>query len=152
MSSAEASMEIVFTKLSDQKHAVKVRRRDGSEDSSVLDSRSFLRHDLAHLAVELELPLSHGYWGSVAAGASLAGQDMGGTELMTAEKLAGPVQTLMRLKADVDQYQSTLQRIVPEQADLELANRIRERGRALQGHWQATPYGGDMVLQWQEDQ
>lgn len=143
-------MEIVFRKLSDQQHSVTVRRRDGSEESSVLDSRSFLRHDLAHLAVELEVPLARGYWGSVAAGASLQGKEMGGKELSKAEALAGPVQTLMRIKADTEQFQNVLRRVLPEQASDELAERIRERGRRLQGHWQATPYGDDMVLQWQE--
>lgn len=61
-------MDIIFTKISDEQHSVTVRRTDDSEDSTVLNSRSFLRHDLAHLAVESEVPLTKGFWGCVAAG------------------------------------------------------------------------------------
>lgn len=141
-------MEIVFTKPSDQQHAVKVRRADGSEESTILNSRSFLRHDLAHLAVEMEIPLTAGYWGSIAAGASLANPDIKGGDIATAEALAGPVQTLMRIKAETEQFQNALQRVNPELGSDELAARIRERGQRLQGHWQAIPYGGDMILEW----
>ncbi len=149
-------MEIVFSKVSDQQHAVTVRRADGSEESEVFNSRSFLRHDLAHLAVEIEIPLPSGYWGLVAAGAPLASSDSDagefqGGDMATAEALAGPVQTLMRIKADTEQFRNALARVNPDWDTDDLATRIRERGRRLQGHWQATPYGGEMVLQWYLD-
>lgn len=142
-------MDILFTKISDQEHALTVRRQDGSTDSVVLNSRSFLRHDLSHLAVELELPLSRGFWGSVANGAALgADQFKGGSDLALAEALAGPVQTLLRTKADAEQFLSVLNRVCPTVASWDVAARIRERGRRLQGHWQATPYGDDMLIRW----
>lgn len=78
---------------------MQVRRADGSEESGVLNSRSFLRHDLAHLAVETQMPLARGYWGSVADGAKLNGLEIRGPDIMLAEKLSGPVQTLMRIEA-----------------------------------------------------
>jgi len=144
-------MDILFTKISDQEHALTVRRQDGSTDSVVLNSRSFLRHDLAHLAVELELPLARGFWGSVAKGQALGGKEFkGGPELALAEALSGPVQTLLRTKADSEPFLDVLNRICPEKASWDLAARIRERGRRLQGHWQATPYGDDMRVRWEE--
>ena len=97
-------MQIIFTKISDEQHSLSVRRADDSTDLAVLNSRSFLRHDLAHLAVESELPLANGYWGSVASGAALSGKGMSGPELALAESLAGPVQTLMRLDSNLDKY------------------------------------------------
>lgn len=143
-------MDILFTKISDQEHALTVRRQDGSTDSVVLNSRSFLRHDLSHLAVELELPLSRGFWGSVANGEALgADQFKGGSDLALAEALAGPVQTLLQTKADAEQFLDVLNRVCPERASWDLAARIRERGRRLQGHWQATPYGDDMLIRWE---
>src|SRR5690606_26313958 len=63
-------MLITFTKISDEKHAVKITRSDGSTESAELESRSYLRHDLAHFAIELELPIRKGYWGCVAYGAA----------------------------------------------------------------------------------
>lgn len=96
-----------------------------------LNSRSFFRHDLAHLAVEMEVPLKLGFWGSVTAGASLSGKDLHGEEIVIAESLAGPVQTLMRIEASIKQYSATLRKIRPDLASEDLARRIRERGRRL---------------------
>ena len=61
-------MQIDFHKTSDDEHTLQVRQADGSNERAALNSRSFLRHDLAHFAVELEVPLNEGYWGSVARG------------------------------------------------------------------------------------
>ena len=141
-------MDITFTKISDEEHSVSVRRRDSSEETAILNSRSFLRHDLAHLAVEMELPLAKGYWGLVANGASLPGDGMSGSELALAESLAGPVQTLMRLDSDTSKYLYVLEQVIPEKASPELAQRIQERGRKLQGHWKGTPYRAEMRLLW----
>ena len=143
-------MKIEFTKVSDEQHRVCVIRADLSTGEATLHSRSFLRHDFAHLAIELELPLRNGYWGLVADGCSLSGKGMGGVEIQTAELLAGPIQTLMRIEADVDKYLELLRRIQPKIASLELASRIRTKGQQLQGHWKATPFRGAMVTDWPE--
>jgi hypothetical protein len=57
---------IALGKISNQPHAVTVTRDDGSSQTIELDSRDFLRHDLAHLAFEMEAGLRDGAWGSVA--------------------------------------------------------------------------------------
>ncbi len=142
-------MKISFQKLSDQEHRVRIERADGSCDEGVLNSRSFLRHDLAHLAVELEVPLKGGFWGSVAGGKELDGSEFG-SDIAVAEKLAGPVQTLMRKEAGVGSYLKVLEYVVPDQATMELAQRIHERIRQFRGHWKATAYGDSMELTWQE--
>lgn len=143
-------MDIIFTKLSDQQHRLTIKRLDGSEQCTELNSRSFLRHDLAHLAVELEVPLARGFWGQIAAGAALDSKKFAG-DIKLAECLAGPVQTLMRIKADKEQFLNVLRQVQPALASVDLAGRIRERGRQLQGHWQATAYGEDMHLVWPEN-
>jgi hypothetical protein len=143
-------MKIEFSKVSGEQHRVGVIRTDLSTDEVTLHSRSFLRHDFAHLAVELELPLRNGYWGLVAGGCSLSGTGMGGVEIQTAERLAGPIQTLMRIEADVDKYLELLRRVQPTIASLELALRIRTKAQQLQGHWKATPFRGTMVTDWPE--
>jgi hypothetical protein len=151
-------MQIGFHKTSDDEHTLQVCRADGSKDRAALNSRSFLRHGLAHFAVDLEVPINAGYWGGVARGGALGGDgDMSG-EMGLAEGLAGPVQTLMRTQADVPAYLAGLRRaeVHLEGAGIGstelagLAERIHERVRQLQGHWQATPYGGTMGLTWPE--
>lgn len=144
----EGNMEIIFHKISDSKHRVTIQRHDGSTNTVELASKDFLRHDLAHFAVEVELGLAGGVWGSVAAGGSLAGTDLNGADMELAERLAGPMQTLMRTAADVSAIHGVLQQLAPEVASTDLADRLHERMRSLTGHWASTGYREDMVLRW----
>lgn len=143
-------VEVTFIKLSDQRHAVHVERADGTSESVELDSRSFLRHDLAHFAVEIELGLHGGVWGSVSRGGSLAGTGLDGDDMGLAETISGPMQTLMRTNADAATIHDALTRVAPDVASEDLALRLHARARALAGHWSATPYGGRMELAWPE--
>lgn len=120
-------MQVRFTKLSDARHAVTVVRDDGSTERAELDSRSFLNHDFAHLAVEAELGLERGFWGSVAEGAALDGIGLEGDDITLAERLAGPVQTLLRTDAGPAEFQATLRTIAPDVIGEEEAARIVDR-------------------------
>lgn len=144
-------MEIAFSKLSHQRHLVHVRRVDGTTESVELDSRSFLRHDLAHFAVERELELRDGVWGSVAAGGSLSGDGLDGADMALAETVSGPMQTMLRTSADTARIFDVLARVAPEVASIDLATRLHARLRSLSGHWASTPYGGEMELEWPEE-
>jgi hypothetical protein len=141
-------MQITFTKISDQWHCVEITRADGTSESAILESRGYLRHDLAHFAIEIELPIRQGYWGSVSTGASLTGEGVAGTDAQLAETLAGRIQTLMRLEADRKAYLELLSDAAPEGVVPDLASRVHERVRQLRGHWKSTPYGGEMELVW----
>lgn len=143
-------MKVVFVKVSDLRHTVRVERSDGSSESVELDSRSFLRHDLAHLAVELELGMAAGVWGSVARGGSLSGSGLDGADMALAETLSGPMQTMMRTEASATEIHEVLARMAPGVVSLDLAARLHARVRSLAGHWAATPYGAEMVLDWPE--
>ncbi len=144
-------MIIRFTKLSDEEHRIEVQRQDGSRDQTTLNSRSFLRHDFAHLIVEECVGLQQGFWGSLAGGASLDGAGIGGPEIQLAEALAAPVQTLMRLESPLEKYHATLAYVLPDRDCTELAQQVHERVRQIEGHWRATAYGETMELEWQEE-
>ena len=144
-------VRVVFVKMSSQRHVVRVERSDGTTESVELDSRSFLRHDLAHFAVELELKLSEGVWGSVARGGSLSGTGLDGEDITLAETLSGPMQTMMRTGADVAQIHEVLSRVAPEIGSPDLAERLHTRLRSLRGQWTATAYGGEMELDWPDE-
>jgi hypothetical protein len=143
-------VRITFVKISDDRHIVKIARDDGTSESIELASRSFLRHDLAHFAIELELPIRRGYWGCVACGASLSGEGVAGSEAKLAESLAGPIQTLIRIDAGPNAYLGLLRKSLSTRASDDLADRVHERVRKLRGHWRATPCGGQMELVWPE--
>ena len=141
-------MKIDIRKISDERHSVQVTRGDSTSDSIELNSRSFLRHDFAHFAVEIETPLLSGYWGSVANGSSLGGE-IDSDEIWLAESLAGPIQTLIRQEAAADQYLEAIRTHMPDRATIDLADRVFRRVRKLRGHWSATPYGGSMTIYWE---
>ena len=139
-------MDVVITRLTPDSHRLRVERDDGTIDEITLSSRSFLQHDLAHLAVESELGIQRGFWGSVAAGASLSGTGLSGSDIALAESLAGPVQTLMRTEADIEAYRTMLEHVAPSLAHArpDLAGKLHERIRRLRGHLAATPFGREM--------
>ena len=141
-------MEVRFTKLSDARHSVEVTRDDGSTERVELDSRSFITHDFAHLAVEAELELENGFWGSVATGASLAGVGLEGNDITLAERLAGPVQSLLRVDAGPAEIQAALESVAPDVVDHQTGAGIHERLRRLLGKWRATPYRREMAVSW----
>jgi hypothetical protein len=143
-------MHIAFTKISDERHAVTITRTDGTSESVEVETREFLRHDLAHFAIESELPIRKGFWGCVAAGASLAGDGVAGSDAALAESLAGPIQTLFRIDAGLDAYRELLGGSESTSGGQDLAARVHERVRQLRGQWRATPYGGQMELDWLE--
>lgn len=141
-------MRIAFQRLPDDRHRVSVTRSDGTTDARELDSRSFVRHDLVHYAVERELGLTGGFWGCVAGGASLSGDGVTGAQADLAEALAGPAQTLMRLQAGPEAYVALLRRVVPDRDADTLGPRVHERVRRLRGQWRATPFHQPLVLEW----
>lgn len=141
-------MTVRFVKLSDRRHRVEVRRDDGSGDSVELDSRAFLRHDLAHYAVEASLGLATGVWGSIASGGGFDGSDLDGPDIAVAERLAGPTQTLMRVGADLAAVREMLARVAPDLAATDSAEELHDRMRALTGAWAATRYGDALELRW----
>lgn len=143
-------VRIAFTKISDQRHAVTITRADGTAETVEVETRGFLRHDLAHFAIEAELPIRKGYWGCVAAGASLAGEGVGGSDARLAESLAGPIQTLFRIDAGLDAYVELLGKFSTTNGSQDLPARVHARVRQLRGHWKATPYGSEMELVWPE--
>ena len=116
-----------------------------------LDSKDFLRHDLAHLALEIETPLVDGVWGSVARGGRLDGSGLDGSDVAVAELIAGPLQTIMRTEGPVRAVFEALRAVVPELATDERAARIHARARALTGHWKATRFGEEMIVAWPFD-
>jgi len=143
-------MRVVITKLSDVEHKIEVTRNDESTESTILNSRSFRMHDFAHFAVESEVPIKLGYWGLVASGASLSGEEISGNDIALTESLAGPIQTLMRVEAKPLGYLSLLQRLHPHLATAELAEKVHTRARKLIGQWRATPFGKSMTIIWNE--
>lgn len=141
-------MRIHLTKLTDERHRLAIVRADGSAESVELETRSFLLHDLVHYAVEAEAGMRAGFWGLLAAGASLASladrtlADPKNAELARAETLVGPMQSVWNGRLDKARY------IESSSVDEAFVERVLERLRGLWGHWRATRFRGVMELSW----
>ena len=142
-------MEVKFTKLTDARHAVAVVRDDGSTEREKLDSRSFLNDDFAHLAIEAELRLERGFWGSVAAGAGIAGLGLEGDQIGLEERLAGP-ESLLRVDAGPAEIQAALEALAPTLSSGTGAGTPRASS-ATARPIAATPYQGEMLISWPLD-
>ncbi len=148
-------MKIRLTKLTKSIHHFEVTRADGTTDGKDLETRSFLLHDLIHYAVEAELPIVDGFWGSLAAGSSLASLQEAVTKggmsdgQKNAELLVAPLQSLWNSRLDKDQYLAIVSRVPG--ADACFVERALTRLRGLWGHWRATRFGSAMDLHWPPD-
>ena len=145
-------MEIRFRKVSDQAHEVSVLRADGTSERKTLSSRSFLFHDLAHFVLESQVPIRNGFWGAIAGGCSIFAADLESPALMQAERMAGPLQILIRDNACRERYAELMSRYLNEDVADRAADQIYDLVREIRGRWMATPRGGDMCLLWKEEE
>jgi hypothetical protein len=156
-------MRIRLTKLNDARHALEIERDDGRRERVELETRSTLLHDLTHFAVEEAAGLDAGFFGSLAAGKTLAELAQGAAEGMgqyagEALQIERTVAVLQRMPKTGEGPGAAHDRITamlavqgerpPAWFTLELVTGVHDRMRRLLGHWMATPYGSAMELDW----
>lgn len=154
-------MKVRFIRATDREHLLEVARRDGSVERATCETRSFLVHDLLHLAVESEAMTQAGVWGLLARGMSLTElndrtrpPDRAAAELMEIEKVVGYCTSLTKgrspaeVMAGVRQLRDTGGYAPPAWLDEAFLERVKERMRKLLGHWKATKHGEAMEVDW----
>ncbi len=153
------ALRISFTRISPTLHRVTIRRADGTGEQVDLDTKSFLLHDLVHLAVESEAGLMQSFWGRLARGASYAefadptAAAAYGGELLATERVVGALQGALAHGFDAAafharfcEYLRSLEEEPPAWLTVPMLQRVQERLRQLQGHWRATPFGAAMEI------
>jgi hypothetical protein len=155
-------MEIRLTRLTDDRHQLEIVRADGSREGATLATRSYLVHDLLHLAVESEARLATGFWGCLARGKTLAdmndrtGRSMKeySGEMATIEQTVGALSAAAKgaragaVLAGLRQWLVAQERDPPAWLDEPFIVRVQERMRQLLGHWRATRHGQTMTVDW----
>jgi len=61
-------MNIEFKKINVSNHELKIVRSDKTSEQTVLDTKTYLLHDICHYYVEKELKTFDGFWGMLAQG------------------------------------------------------------------------------------
>ncbi len=161
-------MRIAFRRIDDSRHVLELTRADGATESVECETRSYLVHDLLHYAVESEAGLSGGFWGSLAAGKTLAemndrtGAGMAGVpgmpgEMGAIEQIVGALhgvtkgRTAQDVVAGVKRFNESIGVTTPAWLTVAMVEAVQERMRRLRGQWNATPRGGRMELSFPPD-
>lgn len=155
-----AAVVIRLTRLSPTHHGFEIVRGNGSVEFMALETKTFLTHDLLHLAVETEAGLKSSFFGMLAAGASykaLAADTMplAGERLVT-ERIVGPLTSVAQGKRDAKDFVASLSLMfaatgdeVPAWATPAFVEGALARYRALAGRWKATPFGQTLELRFE---
>lgn len=155
-------MQIELRKISDERHALAIVRADGTRESVECETRSFLQHDLLHYATEAEAGVEFGFWGRLAAGATLAelndkalqGSLYDQPQMLVVEQIVGALTGAIKGRAPDDVvnglHQLAEAQAVPMPTWLTPAfvERVQARMRGLVGRWNATAFGASMTLPW----
>jgi hypothetical protein len=145
-------MKIMLHKSDQHRHRLSIETNAGSREERVLETKSFLAHDLMHFAFESETRVDYGFWGRLASGESMAAlydaPSATDSRLMDIERLVAPLQTLWHGRMNMEQYLEHAQAVPALHVDRVLVTAVLERMRRLWGEWNATPYGAAMQLEW----
>ncbi len=154
-----AAIKISFLKISDLEHELAIERPNGSNEKVRCETRSYLFHDLTHLAFEIEANLQCGFWGQIANGKSFA--DLSNreaiakliarsSETLLIEKTVAILQGLAKGKDGKSIVQSVQQQpgnfigMPPEWFTLDFVDRVDRRLKKYLGQWRSTLHGHTM--------
>jgi hypothetical protein len=155
-------MRIGFRKLTDERHELAIVRDGGAREAVECETKSLLVHDFLHYAVELEAGLHIGFWGTLAAGATLAHMNdrtrppptAAPDELAVVEQFVGALSGTVKgqppgeVVAGIHRYAAALGKAAPVWLTEDLVMAVNDRMRRLLGQWRATSYGEELVLSW----
>jgi hypothetical protein len=153
-------MRILLRKLSDERHELGISRDPTSWETVECETRSYLMHDFLHYSVEVEAGVQSGFWGRLAAGATLAEMNdrtrSMGDEMAAIEQVVGALTPGVRgrsaaeVVAAMNRFASSLGSTMPSWLTESFVLAVQERMRQLIGRWKATPRGSVLDLTWPE--
>lgn len=160
-------MIIELNKHSNTRHLLIILRNDGSKDEMLLETKSYLKHDLIHLAIERAAELQSGFWGLLAAGAEIEklnadakskkGQ-IPNSDIDIIEVIVGAFTRYLNGDATYTDVFSGVQNMmqayelpIPEYLSEDMARRSKQLFQQMMGEWNALSYGDKMTLHWTEE-
>lgn len=157
-------MKIRFTKETPTHHAFEIVRDDGTSEKSLLETKSFIPHDLIHLAYESTAGKKESFFGRLASGWTFADFNdrtimsdpkYAGTEMIETERITGPLSAYLTKGIPEESFMQGLYDLfgalgldVPEQVTPELLRDIQARYRSLIGEWNSLPHHKTMEIEW----
>lgn len=169
-------MEIEISKGSDRDW-IRIRRADGSEETSTFPKKGMIPHDAVHFFVERELPLADGFWGHVASGTAIGAiqqiaRDAGHASAKRADSPEPHIVQLLQAERLVECFEAdhwsggtdaaTFRAAIAAACAASLVpvppvdeaniNRIREQIAGFAAKWTAAPIGAIFRFAWDPEQ
>jgi hypothetical protein len=153
-------LTLTFKKISPTHHEFSYKREDGTGETALLETKTFLVHDFIHFCLETEAGLTDSFYGKLAKGATYAALN----KLIEKEKeftdevfvtevfagaLTGGVQSdasYEQLVAGVSNMLNARELSLPVWCTEDFYNRFKKQFRKVYGEWNGTPFGATMTL------
>lgn len=155
-------MIVIFRKKSNTHHELTIIQPDGSSETHKLETKSYLRHDFIHLALEKTAGIDYGFWGQLKAGKSITDLNMN-TEMMKGsipstpneivEVVTGSLQGYFDGEDEPEQYLEGVKQLlnaykadIPIYLTIDTLKEAKEYYRQLYGQWNALAFGEAMTI------
>lgn len=143
-------MKIEFTKLNTSNHELKIVRSDNTSEHTLLDTKTYLLHDICHFYVEKELKTLDGFWGMLSQGykmEQLFGKANPLTEkLRTIECIVGGTQSVFSNHMDAKGFWDYIQTIDYNLTDDKYLENVVPSIDQFMTQWKYLPIGQTIIL------
>jgi hypothetical protein len=159
-------MKVRFTKDTPTHHTFEIVRKDGTSEKSLLETKSFMPHDLIHLAYESVAGKKDSFFGKLASGWTFGQFNdrtimndpaFAGTEMIETELITGPISSYLTKGISQESFMQGLFNIfdargqdIPEHVEPIMLLNLQNRYRALIGEWNSLPHHKVMEVEWAE--
>ncbi|XDD49166.1 hypothetical protein AB3N59_12115 [Leptospira sp. WS92.C1] len=146
-------MKLHWIKVNNSSHILRIIRDSSSTEEIILETKSYLIHDLMHYCVESVGNFQNAFWGSLEKGKTLADladrqNPPSDPELQIVESIVGPMQSLWKKSIDEKIVFERLQEISILSDPSLLIQTIHSKMDAVWGKWRSTKFGETMELIW----
>lgn len=152
-------LNIYMTRISSTHHILEYKRGDGTGEQAEFETRSLLLHDFTHYILETEAKLKDGFFGLLNQGytfADLSKIDNGdyiSKESLNIERVVGPLSSFVESENNVSGFMEILNNMfssygedIPQWANPEVFDIVREGYRRLKGKWNSLKFGETLEL------
>ncbi len=146
------NMQIEFEKLNAFNHKLKIIRTTKVSEETILDTKTYLLHDVCHYFVEKELRTSNGFWGMLSQGFQIE-ELLGKTnhlteELRNIECIVGGIQSVYSKHMNEKDFWDYIQAIDYNVEDKKFPEKVVPRIYEFMSQWDYLPIGESIRLQW----
>lgn len=143
-------MKIEFKKINASSHELKIIRDDLRSESTVLDTKTYMLHDICHFYVEKSLNTPDGFWGMLSRGYQI-NQLFGKTNQLTEklrviEYIVGGTQSVFSKYMNETEFWSYIQAINYDLSDKNFIENVIPRINEFMEKWNYLPIGQTVTL------